>query len=138
MEEEKELDDHIRRCLKELPLEEIPTDFTTKVMSAVKAEKKYGVKPPITPLISGFSWIVIFSISAVLMILGYNSEFDGYVFGRLLGFFDRNTYSIMQFENISVISNTQIITYSSIALGCFVCIQVLLLKKSWSGRQVIY
>jgi hypothetical protein len=137
MENHKELDDQIRKCLKELASEEPSADFTSNILSVLQDEKRYGIQVVYTPIFSNFSWIMICSLSAVLMILGYNTENTGTAFSRFLNFLDDKPLSIIKLQNVEFISNSQIILYSSIALCCFVCLQVVLLRKNWSGRQVI-
>ena len=66
MEENKKLDHFIRKSIKNVGLENPPTDFTDSVMSKIQSSTEVNAVFVYKPLLSKFVWLVILSIVALV------------------------------------------------------------------------
>lgn len=128
MEENKELDDFVRKSIQEVGLEEPSLDFTNLVMSKINSVTERSAVFEYKPLLSKPAWFVILSIVAAIfiyVILGQPEQESTWLWfskvNRLTSF---NVIGSM--PNIEVSST---FLYGVLAVTFFVWIQIFLLKK---------
>ncbi|NER09162.1 hypothetical protein SAMN06265375_1011353 [Muriicola jejuensis] len=138
MEGEKEWDDYIRKCLKDLTEEAPPEGFTAQVMKAVGAEKKYVQKSGYAPVFSRTSWVLVAIAAFTLLVLGFTAKGDQALFGLFTPDLDLIPGSMRFWEGIEPVAGTRILVYASLSLCSFFCLQIFLLKKSWEHKKVYF
>ncbi len=138
MEGEKEWDDYIRKCLKDLTEEAPPEGFTAQVMKAVQAEKKSVLKSGYSPVFSRTSWVLVAIAAFTLLTLGFTADGDQPLFGLFTPDFDLIPGSMRFWEGIEPLAGTRILVYASLALSSFFCLQIVLLKRSWAHKNVSF
>lgn len=128
MEENKELDNFIRKSMHEVGLENPSLDFTNLVMSKIKVDTKRSPVFIYKPLFSKSTWFII--IAVVVAIFAYLIFGQPAVKTTWLSIAQLNklaSFNLMgKMPNIPV-SNTFI--YGILAVAFFVWVQILVLKK---------
>lgn len=128
MEENKELDDFIRKSINEVGLENPSEDFTNLVMSSIKVDSETSTVFKYQPLISKTTWFIIITLVAAIfayVIFGQPNTKATWLSAIQLN--KLSSFNLMgRMPSISV-SNTFV--YGILAVTFFVWIQILVLKK---------
>ena len=129
--EDKQLDDFLRKVIKEVPLKTPAENFTEQLLQKIAVEKQQS-NISYTPIITTKGWIFIFS--AILLIISYlyksntsvTSEQNQIlaIFNNILSAFDF-TFSINFPETFS---------YAIVLLIPLLLIQITLLKKHFNKQ----
>ncbi|TMM56006.1 hypothetical protein FEE95_15295 [Maribacter algarum] len=135
MEENKDLDDFIKKIVKEAGLEKPSVDFTNSVLSKIEVAQQKDNIFVAKPLFSKTTWLL--TVIAVTALFGYvifgssNAESTWVAAAKL----NRLT-SFNLSLNIPELGYSTALIYGSITIAFFVWIQVLLLKQRQSKRLV--
>ncbi len=135
MEENKELDNFIRKSIKEVGLEEPSVDFTDSVLSKIDVAKQKDSIQVTKPLFSKTTWFL--TIAAVAALFGYvifnssNTESTWLAAAQLNKL---TSYNLSL--NIPELGFSTTFIYGSMTIALFVWIQVLLLKQRQNKRLV--
>ncbi|MFK7813931.1 MAG: hypothetical protein AB8B59_15655 [Maribacter sp.] len=126
MEENKELDDFIRKSIAEVGLENPSIDFTNSVLSKIELENQNESVLVSKPLLSKATWFII--LAALTVIFGYvliNSNTEStWLTAEQLNKFDTFNRSL----NIPELSFSTTFIYGSISIALCVWIQIFFLK----------
>lgn len=136
MEENKELDDFIRKAVKEVDLERPSVDFTKSVLSQIEIVTQKDSVLVAKPLFSKTIW---FFLSVVVVgIFVYVIFNDSSTESTWLAAIKLNQLTSF---NLSLympkFSTTTAFSYGSVGIAFFVWIQVFLLKRKWNKRYLI-
>lgn len=135
MEENKELDDFIRKSIKEVGLEEPSVDFTDLVLSKVELVNQKERVLITKPLLSKTTWFLI--LAAVVTIFGYVLLANSTVESTWLAVIQLNKLTSFNLSlNMPELSFPTTFIYGSIAIALFVWIQVFLLKQRLNKTYV--
>lgn len=134
MEENKELDDFIRKSVKELGLEKPSVDFTDTVLSKIHLESQKTVLRH-QPLFSKTTWFVVLSLVSFIFVYaifgGSGSE------STLLAAVELNKLTSINLSlNLPKFSLPAAFIYGSVVVTFFVWIQVFLVKKQLDKRYI--
>lgn len=128
MEENKELNDFVRKSIQEAGLENPSLDFTNLVMSKINVEEEKSVVFEYKPLLSKSAWFVIISI--VVSIFGYVTFGLPEKESTWIWFSELNVLtSFNVIGSIPKIPVSKTILYGIMAVTFFGCLQIVLLKK---------
>jgi len=133
---DKQLDDFVKKVVKNTGLETPSDDFTQSIMSKIVAQNEKSMATRYKPLISKTSWLVLGSIA--LFLLAYA------IFGNL----DLNVSWIPRIDEVApveirffnTLANLQLpntLVYSLTGLTFFIYVQIILLKKHLENRYAI-
>lgn len=133
---DKQLDDFVKKVVKNTGLETPSDDFTQSIMSKIVAQNEKSMATRYKPLISKTSWLVLASIA--LFLLAYA------IFGNL----DLNVSWIPRIDEVApveirffnTLANLQLpntLVYSLTGLTFFIYVQIILLKKHLENRYAI-
>lgn len=127
MEENNELEDFIRKSIKEVGLEKPSVDFTDSVLSKIAANQKDSVLIN-KPLFSKTTWFII--LAAIGFIFGYAILTNSNNESTWLAAVQLNKFTSFNLSlNLPSLGYSRTFIYGSIAVALFVWIQVFLLKQ---------
>ncbi|HEX5743266.1 MAG TPA: hypothetical protein VFY09_05145 [Flavobacteriaceae bacterium] len=121
--EDKHIEKFIDKVMKEIALEKPSIDFTSKVMSQVRATKKSAVIV-YQPLISKYSWMIIFGsflLLVVYLIKNGDTQSTSWIDSIDLSILSHNIFSKVKFSRIGF--------YAVLFLTLMFYIQIPLIKK---------
>lgn len=128
MEENKKLDDFIRKSINEVGLENPSVDFTNLVMSKIKVDSEKSTVFIYQPLITRKTWFIIIMVVAAVfayVIFGHSNKEATWLSVIQLN-------KLTSFNLIGSIPNIPVSTtfiYGIMAVTFFVWVQILVLKK---------
>ena len=128
MEENKKLDDFIKKSVQEVGLEKPSLDFTDLVLSKIEVESEISPAFQYQPILSKSTWFII--LAMVAAIFGYvifgnpNLENTMFSFSQLN---KMTAFNILGEIPSPEVSNTFI--YSSLIFTIFVILQVFIIKQ---------
>jgi len=135
MEENKQLDDFIRKSIKEVGLEEPSIDFTEALMSKLAIAHQKDNVFVAKPLLSKTTWFFI--IAAVAAVFGYVLFSDSTVESSWLAAIKLNRLTSYNLAlNVPKLSFSDAFVYGSIAIALCVWLQVFIIKQSLDKRYV--
>lgn len=135
MEENKKLDDFVRRSIKEVGLEEPSIDFTDSVLSKIAVAKQKKNVLIAKPLLSKTTWFL--TLAAVAAIFGFVLFSDSTVESKWLAAVQLNKLTSYNLSlNLPELSFSTAFIYGSIAIALFVWLQVFLIKQRLDKRYV--
>ncbi|MEP3208787.1 MAG: hypothetical protein ABJN95_06350 [Maribacter sp.] len=135
MEENKELDDFIRKSIKEAGLEKPAVDFTDAVLSKIRVANQNDSLLVAKPLLSKTTWFLTFA--AVAAIFGYVLFSDSTTESTWLAAVKLNKLTSFNLSlNFPELSFSAAFIYGSIAIALFVWLQVFILKQRLDKRYV--
>ena len=138
MKNEEEWDAHIRKVIKDLPEDEIPVDFTKKVMAAIHVEQKYRSPVSYTPVFSKSAWFVIAAVAIVLLVAGFVAGDSTPMLIDLEEAFNNMPVSFLDWDGTEDFSGRRILIFAIPAFCGFLSLQILLLKQEWARKRVFY
>lgn len=128
MEENKELDDFLRKSIQEIGLDKPSLDFTSVVMSKINVEAERSVVFVHKPLFSTSTWFVVIAMVAAIfsyVIVGQSKKETTALWLSKLN--NLTSFNLMAHMPEILVSNTFI--YGILAVTFFVWVQIFLLKK---------
>ena len=138
MKNENEWDAYIRKVIKDLPEDEMPVDFTKKVMAAVQGEQKYSSPVNYTPVFSKFAWLFIAAVTSILLVAGYAAGDSTPMLIDLEKAFGKLPISFLDWDGTEDFSGRRILIFAIPAICGFLSLQILLLKQEWDRKRVYY
>lgn len=134
MEENKELEDFIRKSVKEVGLEKTSVDFTENVLSKIDLESRENVLEH-KPLFSKTVWFVV--LSAVALIFGYAIFGGSSSESTWLAAVQLNKLTSFNLSlNIPKFSLPTAFIYGSVAIALSVWIQVLIVRQRINKKYI--
>ncbi len=128
MEENKELDDFIRRSIKATGLENPSIDFTDSVLSKIKLANEQESVMVAKPLFSKTTWFLI--LAAVVAVFSYVFMAKSTAESTWLAAIELNKLTSFNLSlYIPELYSSSAFVYGSIAITLFVWIQVFLLQQ---------
>lgn len=128
MEENKKLDDFVRKSIKEVGLDNPSLDFTNLVMSKIQMDTERSAIFVHKPLLSKSTWFVIIAMVVAIfayVIFGQPEQETTWLWFSKLN--DLASFNLMgSMPNITI---SRTLTYGILAVTFFVWIQIFLLKK---------
>lgn len=103
--EDKHIEKFVDKVMKEIALEKPSIDFTSKVMSQVRATKKSAVTV-YQPLISKYSWMIIFGtflLLVVYLIKNGDTQSTSWIDSIDLNILSHNIFSKVKLDRKSVV-----------------------------------
>jgi len=135
MEKNKELDDFIRKSIKEVGLETPSIDFTDSILSKIAVANEKNSLLVTKPLLSKTTWFLI--LAAVAAIFGYVLLGNSTTESVWLTAIQLNRLTSFNLSlNMPNLAPSATFIYGSIAIALFVWIQVFLLKQKLNRRYI--
>jgi hypothetical protein len=130
---DKQLDDFVKKVVKNIGLETPSDHFTQSIMSKIAAQKENSTITIYKPLISKTGWLVLAAITLFL--------FAFIIFGNLdlnvgwLPSIDRvASYKIGFFDTLKQLRLPNTLVYGLMGLTFFIYVQIIFLKKHLENR----
>lgn len=130
---EKQLDDFVKKVVKNAGLEAPSDDFTQSIMSKIVAQNEKSMVTRYKPLISKTSWLVLAFIAIFLLVyvIFGNSDLNVSWIPSINEVATDNIGFIKTLENLRL-PNT--LLYSLTGLTLFIYVQIVFLKKHLESR----
>lgn len=133
MEEDKNLDDFIRKSIKEVGLEKPSVDFTDSVLSKIATANQKKSVLVTKPLLSRTTWFL--TLAALAAIFGHVIFSNSTTESTWLAAVKLNKLTSFNLSlHIPELSSSTAFIYGSIAIVLFVWIQVFLVKQRLDKR----
>lgn len=133
---DQEIDLFLSKAIKELEYEEVPLDFTSKVLAKIEKSKVESASIVYRPLISKTAWLAIgLILILVFSVLGFYGNFSSKDWLFSLKW---NTVGNINFLNsLPKFDFFDSTVYGFIGFTIFIFIQIVYLKRYFSKRNVI-
>ena len=128
MEEDKELDNFIRKSIKDIGLEKPTEGFTDLILSKIRANTQVSATFVYKPLISKTVWFLILLLVITIFLSVIFGQFEQETTWLWLTKLN-DLASFNLFGKIPNLPISNTFVYGIVAVAFFVCIQTLILKK---------
>lgn len=130
---DKQLDDFVKKVVKNIGLETPSDHFTQSIMSKIAAQKENSTVTIYKPLISKTGWLVLAAITLFLFAFIIFGNLDLNV-GWLPSIDQVASYKIDFFDTLKQLNLPNTLVYGLMGLTFFIYVQIIFLKKHLENR----